>query len=448
MPDFRFVGTLLNGRQVHGVVQADSRSEAKTKVSALAVSKHFSVDRISQRRTFLYKVKKGNEKPVTGEQKAFTADEVRVAFEQLGYIVISVNPKLFDLKMKPPDTDIVSFVRVSADLLREKLPFNEVLQLLADDIENASLREAVKEISKDLQQGKDSEEAFVKQEKYLGRFAARMLGLASKSGNMAEIYESTATFLERNAEFKKSIKSALVMPMFTVILLLGVCVFYVAYIFPQTAELFVKMGVTLPPMTDATLKLSRFLISNMTVIMLLCVMFFAGVVFALRLPQVQYYKDKYILKIPVMGPLIHKTAIEIFCRVFYSLYSGAGESVDAIKLSAEACGNKYFEQRLTTITIPMMLTRGVGLVESLDASGVFTKMALSRFHSGAETGTIKNSAMQIANYYQKDTVYKLKNVVDFIQVLVAMFIMVVMTALTIVSSETAMVKPENPSVSG
>ena len=144
-----------------------------------------------------------------------------------------------------------------------------------------------------------------------------------------------------------------------------------------------------------------------------------------------------------MGSLIHKTTIEIFCRVFYALYSGAGENIDAIKLSAEACGNKYVEHRIKKVSIPMMLGKGIGLVESFEASGVFTKTALSRFHTGAETGTVKKTAKQIANYYEKETVFKLKNVVDYIQVVVAMLIMVVLTALTIVSSETATIKPKS-----
>jgi len=446
MPDFRFKGTSFNGRAVHGVIQADKLTDAKRKIATMAKSRHFKVDTIYPRRTFLYKIRKGSDKPVTGEQKAFTADEVRDALEQLGYTVLRVGPKLFDIKMKPPGTDIVSFVRVSADLLREKLPFNEVLQLLVEDIENPVLRESVKEINNDLQHGKDSEEAFIRQEKYLGKFTARMLGLASKSGSMAEIYESTATFLERNAEFKKSIKSALIMPMFTVVLLLGISIFYIAYIFPQTAELFVKMGIELPPMTATTLEISNFLIGNMIAILVGFIILTGTVVFLMRLQKVQYLKDKFILRIPVIGSLIHKTTIEIFCRVFYSLYGGAGEAIDAIQLAAEACGNKYFENRLKTVSIPIMLSKGIGLVPALETSGVFTRLALSRFRSGAETGTVKKSAMQIANYYEKDTVYKLKNVVDFIQVLVAMFIMAVMTALTIISSETAMMKPPNPSV--
>ncbi|MDZ7262127.1 MAG: type II secretion system F family protein, partial [candidate division KSB1 bacterium] len=133
-----------------------------------------------------------------------------------------------------------------------------------------------------------------------------------------------------------------------------------------------------------------------------------------------------------------------FCRVFYALYSGSGENIDAIKLAAEACGNKYMEQQIKSIAIPMMLSQGKGLIEALEATGVFTKTALARFHSGAETGTVKTSALQIANYYEKETVYKLKNAVDFIQLAIAMIIMVVMTALTLVSSETATVKPKTP----
>jgi len=443
MPDFRFDGIAPNGKQVHGVIQAEKLSEAKKKIDTLAQAKHFKVSKIYNRKTFVYKVQKGTEKPFTGEQKAFSKDEVKAALERLGYKVLSVGPKLLDFRMKPPDTEIVTFVRVSADLLREKLPFNEVLELLVNDIENSSLREAIKEINNDLHHGKDSEEAFVRQEKYLGKFSARMLGLASKSGNMVDIYESTAAFLERQQEFKKSLKSALVMPLFTLLLLFAAVGFYVAYIFPQTADLFVRMGIELPPMTRNTLKLSYFLVDNMIIIAVIMLIIGVFVAWAFRLPKVQFYRDKYMLKLPVMGTLIHKTTIEIFCRVFYALYSGSGESIDAIKLSAEACGNKYFEHQIKTVSIPMMLSKGIGIVQSFETAGVFTKTALARFHSGAETGTVKKTAQQIANYYEKETVYKLKNVVEFIQIIVAMIIMIVMTGLTIVSSETATIKPKS-----
>lgn len=444
MPDFRFEGMTLNKKPVHGIISADNFSAAKKKIKQLTEPRHVKVIRIQKRKTFLYRIQKENEKPTNGEQKAFNKEEVRQALVKLGYKVIRVQPKLFDFKLKPPRTDIVTFVSLSADLVKEKLPYSEVLQLLIFDIQNPTLKEALKEIYNDLRQGKDSEEAFLRQERCFGKFTARMLGLASKSGNMVDMYESTAKFLERNAEFKKNLKSALIMPLFTLLVLLGAVIFYVGYIFPETATLFLKLGTELPPMTTATLKLSNFLTSNIGLILFITISFFAGFFYFLSTSTGKFLKDKFIIKIPVLGTLIHKTTIEIFCRVFYALYSGSGENIDALRLAAEACGNRYIEQQIKTIAIPMMLSQGKGLVESLEATKVFTKTAIARFHSGAETGTVKKSALQIANYYERETVYKLKNAVDFIQLAIAMIIMIVMTALTLISSETATVKPKAP----
>jgi type IV pilus assembly protein PilC len=426
------------------VISADTGGEAKKKIKKMATQHKVKISKIQKRKNWMYKIQKNVEKPVNGEQKAFTKQEVHQALTKLGYKVIRVQPKYGLLSLKPPAADLVTFVRLSADLLREKLPFNEVLQLLGNDLNNPALRDAVRQINNDLRAGKDSEEAFLKQERVLGKFTARMLGLASKSGTMAEMYESTAKFLERNAEFRKNMRQALIMPMFTLLILFGACIFYVAYIFPETAKLFLKLGSELPPMTKATLDFSDFLIANMPYFLLSIAVGAGGFIYFIRTPTGKFMKDKWMLKLPIIGSIVHKTTIEIFCRVFYSLYSGSGENVDAIRLASEACGNKFFENRLKTVSIPLMLREGRGLVDAFKESGVFTHTALSRFNSGAETGTVKTTAMQIANYYEKETVYKLKNTVDLVQIVVAMIIMVVMTALTLVSSETALVSPKSP----
>ncbi len=443
MPEFRFQGVKPGGRAVQGIVSAETRAQAKKIVADLSSKNQFKLTDLRARSTFVYRVRRNGEKPVTGEQKAFTKEEVKQALQHLDFQVISVQKKLLDFKPKPPATEVVTFVRVSADLLREKLPFNEILQLLTNDIENKTLRDTVRDINNDLKQGKDSEQAFLKHEKVFGRFTAHMLGLASKSGNMSEIYESTAKFLERQAEFKKNLKSALIMPAVTMFVLFIAVIYYVAYIFPATAELFAKLG-QVPPMTAATLKLSHFLTANFWWMGLIVV---AGSIFMARFATTEkgrFYMDKYMIKIPAVGGLLHKTSIEIFCRVFYAMYSGSGENIDVIRLAAEACGNKYMEHQIKTVAIPMMVTQGKGLTESLAATNVFSETAISRFHSGAETGTVRNTALQLANYYEKETGYKLKNAIDFIQVIVSMIIMIVMIALTIVSSESALISPSVP----
>ena len=93
-----------------------------------------------------------------------------------------------------------------------------------------------------------------------------------------------------------------------------------------------------------------------------------------------------------------------------------------------------------------MIKKGIGMTDAFTASGVFTETALSRLHSGEESGTIKSTALQLANYYESETVYKLKNLIELIQVFIAMVIMVVMILLTLVSAETATVRPKTPGV--
>jgi type IV pilus assembly protein PilC len=271
-----------------------------------------------------------------------------------------------------------------------------------------------------------------------------MLGLASKSGNMTEIYKATAKFLERQQEFRKNLRSALITPMITLFVLFLAVLFYVGYIFPETAKLFEKFDIELPPMTAATLDMSDFILGNPILIGL--VMFVPPILLwrFSKTKKGKLFLDQYMMKIPVMGSLIHKTNIEVFCRVFYTLYTGSADSIEPIRIAAEATGNQYFENQIKDVSIPLMTSKGVGLTDALEASGVFTPTAISRFHSGEETGTIKNTAKQLANYYESETVFRLKNVIEMIQVWIAMIIMIVMIGLTLVSAETATINPKPP----
>lgn len=446
MAEYRIEGVTPGGKPIQGILEADSTHTAKQKAGQLSQQRNFKLLHVIPRATWVYKVQRGTEKPIMGEQKAFTKGEVREALQKMGFRVIRVQKRMFDFKARPPATEVVTFVRVSADLIRQKLPFNEIMQLMVNDIQNRTLREAIKDINTELKQGKDSERAFIKHEAVLGRFTAHMLGLASKSGNMAEIYDSTAKFLERQAEFKKNLKSALISPIVTLIVLFGAVIYYVGYIFPATAKLFVKFKVDLPPMTKATLVLSDFLVDHMIILLIIIIVPTILAVRFFMTDRGRFIMDKYIWSVPVIGQLLHKTSIEIFCRVFYALYSGAGENIEVIRLAAEACGNKFMEHQIKTVALPMMIQKGAGITEAFEATGVFTKTAIARFHSGAETGTVKNTALQLAEYYEKETSYKMRNAIDFIQLWISMVIMIVLTALTLVSSETATMRPKNPAM--
>ncbi len=199
MVELRFTAEKLTGQSINGSLTAVSYSEGKKKIVRLAEKNQLKIRNIEKKITFLYRARKGKEKPLAGEQKAYNKKEVEDALSRLGYEVLHVNKKLLDFQSKPPQTEIVTFVKISAELLEQKLSYSEILTLLINDTKNKTLKETLREINNELKKGADSETTFLKYQSVFGKFTAYMLGLASKSGNMTEIYKATAKFLERQS---------------------------------------------------------------------------------------------------------------------------------------------------------------------------------------------------------------------------------------------------------
>ncbi len=444
MATFRFKGLTADGKTVQKEFVAEDKKKAKQQLDKLSSQKNIRILDLEKKQVFQYKVRKNGKKPITGEQEAYTKEELSIALENLGYKVERVQPKLFNFKGSVSTSEMVSFVRLSADLLRQKLPFNEILTLLAEDVTNKRLKKAIRTIEKDLKDGKEGHEVYGKHKDIFGKFASYMLAIASTSGNMSEIFDSTAKFLERDAEFKKNLRRSLLTPAITMVAVLATLMLYVGYIFPKTAEMFVEFDIPLPPMTATTLELSYFVQGNWLMLVAAIIIPIIILIFLIRTPKGKLVFDKLLLKIPVIGDLMHKTSIEIFARVFYTLYSGSGQNVEVIRVAASACRNAYMEKQIKTISIPMMLKEGKGLVESLEAAKVFTRTAIGRFRLGAESGAIRDNAKQLADYYELQTRYKMESTIESINLSVNMIIMFVLIALTVVSSETAVIQPPSP----
>ena len=442
MGEFRFNGLSAAGQPVRGTVYAPNKRAAQKKVADLADRHSFALRDLDERVFFRYKVRHPSGKVVTGEQKAFSSEEIESALSRMGMEVLSIQKKLFNYQSKPPNGDIIMFVRLAANLLNEKMPFNEVLNLLVADISSSSLKQTIRVINSDLKGGVEAKQAFMKHQDKLGKFTAYMLGVASQSGNMSEIYEATAKFLERRDEFKKSIRSSMIMPAVTILATLGVFVWYIWYIVPATAGLFADFeGIELPPLTSLSLVMADWLDANMMWLLLGTAIVVGGIVAFFRTPKGTFLAHKHMIRMPVMGSLLHKLNIEVFSRVFAILYSGSGQNIEVIKVAAEACGNSYIEHRIKTVTIPMMVAQGADLVRAMEAADVFTPMAIARFRTGSETGAVRKSAQQMADYYEKETTMKLEVALQSIQTVVSLFIGVIVAGLTVLSAETALIRP-------
>lgn len=442
--EFRYIGLNKSGKNIQGIVVATNTVSAKKIITGLAQKYELRILSIQRKRDFLYSIKRANGKTIRGKQAAFNKQEVQQALTKLGYANAKVEPVLLDFKMKPSFESIMMFINLSSFMLKEKMSYDKILQMLAEEETNPTLRETLKKIENELKKGREGSEVFNEFADVFGKFPAYMLGLATKSGNMSEVYDATAKFMERDLEYRKSLKQAIMSPMFTVVAMILAVLYYIISIFPSTAKMFVKFGMKIPPMTDATLKLSDFLVSSWWWLGLIVVIPIIILAVYTNTTKGRIWRDKMLIRLPIIGPLLHKSSIEIFFRVFAAIYSGSENNIETLRAAAEACRNTYIERGVKEIAIPLMLKEGMSLVPALQRSGVFNKTSLSRLKTGTETGNVLTAAQQISTFYEKETTYKMQSLIMSIQSLIGAFIGIVITLLTIVSAEIALVSPPTP----
>lgn len=439
--EYRFKGVGPDGKQVQGTFMADSGKAAKEQLSKVELRYQLRIQSFETKKDWFYNVVLPNKKKVKGRQSAYSKEEVAAALRKMGYDKFTINPVLFDIPSKPSLPDIMIFIKLSSTMLRDKMSFGKILEMLAEEQPNRGFREALMQIESQLKAGAEGREVFNRYQHIFGKFPAYMLGLATRSGNMAEVFDATAKFMERDMEIQKNIKKALVSPMFALVATIGATVYYIVDIFPSTAEMFLKYDMPLPPLTEKTLNASHWLSAYWWTLLI-------GVAVPVLIiwrwwstPKGKIWRDRNMVRLPLVGHLIHKSSIEIYFRVFGTIYGGAGDNIETIRTAAEACRNAWMEDRIKRITIPSMLKDGVGFVEAMTAAEVFTRTTLTRLRTGQETGTLLQSAQQIATFYEAETTYKMNNLVEYIQTIVGLVVAIAITFLTVVSAEIATISP-------
>ncbi len=441
MREFRFSGLSLSGDAIRGSVYAPSRRAAAKRIQVLSNQHDFETELVEERRTYRYKVRHPSGQIVRGEQKAYSRAEVVEALERLGLQVIAISKKTSLVSRRPPSTDLVMFVRLSANMLRRRLAFDEILNLLITDTTNRSLRQVIRDLSSDLRGGVDPKQAFMKHQHALGKFTAYMLGLAASSGNMAEMFEATARYLERKDEFRKSVRSAMITPAVTLAVTFAAFIWFIVYIIPSMASLFLEYNVEIPTLTRMSLSTAAwFDVNGWWTFLVVAVLLIVGILLG-RSTRGKLFIHKHMIRLPYIGPLLHKMNLEVFCRVFSVLYSGSSENHDVMKIAAEATGNTYLEERVKSVTVPMMMARGADVIAAMEASGVFLPMMIARFRSGSETGGIRESAEEMADFYERETNLKMETAVETIKTVTAIVISILVGLLTIVTAESALIQP-------
>lgn len=440
--EYRFKGIGQQGKLVQGTFISDSPKAAKAHLDMLKQKYQLHITDFECKKDWLYKVyATGKKKPFSGRQAAYSKQEVASALTKMGYTQFKISPVLFDLPSRTSLADVMMFIKLSTTMLKDRMNFGKILEMLAEEQTNRGFKDALQQIESQLKSGAEGREVFMRYQHVFGKFPAFMLGLATRSGNMAEVFEATSKFIERDMEIKKNIKKALISPMFAVLATIGAVMYYVIDIFPATAEMFLKYNMPLPPLTKGTLKVSDWLAIYWWLVMLIII---APIVVIWRwwaTPKGKIWRDQHMVKLPLVGHLIHKSSIEIYFRVFGTIYGGAGDNIETIRTAAEACRNAWMEDRIKKVTLPLMLREGEAFVPAMEAAGIFTRTSLTRLRTGQETGNILQAAQQIATYYEAETTYKMNSLIEYIQTIVGLIIAIAITFLTVVSAEIATISP-------
>ena len=439
--EYRFKGISPEGKLVQGTFTVDSAKAAKAQLARVVARYNLKIQSFDKKRDWLYTVYLPGKKKFNGRQSSYSKEEVANALRKMGYSKFKISPVLFDIPSKPSLPDIMMFIKLSSTMLRDKMSFGKILEMLAEEQPNRGFREALQQIESQLKAGAEGREVFNRYQHIFGKFPSYMLGLATRSGNMAEGFDATAKFIERDMEIQKNIKKAIISPMFALLATIGATVYYIIDIFPSTAELFLKYDMPLPNLTQKTLAASDWLGAYWWLVLLI-VLIPALIIWRWwTTPKGKIWRDRHMVKLPIVGHLIHKSSIEIYFRVFGTIYGGAGDNIETIKTAAEACRNAWMEDRIKRVTIPLMLKEGLGFVEAMTAAEVFTRTTLTRLRTGQETGTLLQSAQQIATFYESETTFKMNNLIEYIQTLVGLVIAIAITFLTVVSAEIATISP-------
>ena len=426
-----------SGNMIKRQIVATSPEHARHRAAAFAPGGS-TVTAVEKKINFQYRARQGKQL-VEGSQSAFSRDEVVLALRRLGFEIQSVR-RSRTLFSRAPASEIIGFIVQSAKLIEQKIPFHEVLQMLANHTKERNLRGALREIINDLRNGADSRDVFVRQAHVFGEHTSLLLGIATKSSDMKTIFENIANLVERQTDFRKGLLSALMLPGITAITLVGAIGFYAMYLMPQMMDMLGPRIEKIPPLTAATIAASEWLKQYYLFIAGAVAAGCAGIYAYITSIPGRLKFHAFMIRVPYIGRILRDTSIEMFCRVFGIMYTSSGENIDAITIAGDASGNQYLANQMRAVAVPLMLKFGVELGKAFEETGFFPEMVISRFKSGAESGSVKMVSLQLADYYKMENGYAMKNLANFIELVITLLITVSLVFLTLLSSETAGVR--------
>ncbi|WP_341582359.1 type II secretion system F family protein [Marinobacter metalliresistant] len=346
------------------------------------------------------KDRKGNKSK--GELTGSNLALVKAQLRKQGIIPDKVRKKpkpLFGGSKKITPFDIAMLTRQLATMMKAGVPLVQSFDIVADGLENKGLQELVMSIRNDISSGTSFAGALRKHPKHFDDLYCNLVDSGEKAGALETMLDRIATYLEKTELLKKKVKKAMTYPIAVVVVAIIVTAILLVKVVPQFESLFQGFGAELPVFTQMVVHLSEWMQSWWFVVLLGII----GTIFLFKEAVRRSQKfsdlvDKYVLKLPVVGEILDKSAVAKFGRVLSTTFAAGVPLVDALDSVAGATGNAVYRDAIDRIKNDV--SSGTQLQASMRQQDVFPVMAVQLTAIGEESGNLDEMLAKVAEHYE------------------------------------------------
>ncbi|WP_434939341.1 type II secretion system F family protein [Shewanella sp. HL-SH8] len=377
--------------------------------------------------TFEWKGTNRDGKRTSGELRGHTIAEIRSTLKAQGVTPKSVRKKaapLFKTEKKITAMDIAMITRQIATMLAAGVPLVTTIELLGRGHEKAKVRELLAGILSDVQSGIPLSDALRPHRRYFDDLYVDLVAAGEHSGSLEAVFDRLATYREKAEQLKSKIKKAMFYPAAVVVVAIGVTVLLLLFVVPQFESIFAGFGAELPAFTQLIVGISRWLQSSWYYFAIAIV---AGIWLFVRAHRnSQLVRDRVditVLKIPVVGDILHKAAMARFARTLATTFSAGVPLIDGLESAAGASGNYVYRSALLSVRQEVM--SGMQMNVAMRTTKLFPDMLIQMVMIGEESGGLDEMLNKVANIYEM----QVDDAVDGLSSLIEPIMMVVIGTL-------------------
>ncbi|WP_347883607.1 type II secretion system F family protein [Pseudomonas aestiva] len=364
---------------------------------------------------------------VKGEMTGLNPALIKAQLRKQGINPTRVRKKSVSLfgkgkKIKP--MDIALFTRQLATMLTAGVPLLQAFDIIGEGFDNPNMRKMVDDIKQDVAAGNSLANSLRKQPQYFDDLYCNLVDAGEQSGALETLLDRVATYKEKTEALKKKIKKAMTYPAAVIIVAVIVSAILLIKVVPQFQSVFEGFGAQLPAFTLMVIAISEVLQELWLLVL--------GGLFVLAFVLRHFYKksekfrdatDRGLLKIPLIGSILYKSAIARYARTLATTFAAGVPLVDALDSVAGATGNVVFRNAVEKIKGDV--STGMQLNFSMRTTGVFSSMAIQMTAIGEESGSLDEMLSKVATFYEDEV----DNMVDNLTTLMEPMIMAVLGVL-------------------